>query len=241
MTSRYEDSALEELLESVRGIVLDIDDTLYLERDYVLSGFKSVEAYVSQTYGIHGFARVSWKLFEAGRRGDIFDIALAELGVSVTPTLVDGLVHHYRNHRPTIALLPDSLRLLNTARSAVRLGIISDGPKHAQQQKVVALGLDRHGARIVLTDELGPEFWKPNLRPFQDMEQFLGLAGSRLVYVADNPAKDFVGPHALGWRTIRVARDGGLHAERTEPQLAPAEITLPSLEPMVRAIAKRVA
>jgi putative hydrolase of the HAD superfamily len=31
------------------------------------------------------------------------------------------------------------------------------------------------------------------------------------VYVADNPAKDFVAPRALGWATVRVRRAGSLH------------------------------
>ena len=31
--------------------------------------------------------------------------------------------------------------------------------------------------------------------------------------MADNPAKDFVAPHRLGWRTVRVRRAGGLHAD----------------------------
>ena len=31
--------------------------------------------------------------------------------------------------------------------------------------------------------------------------------------MADNPAKDFVSPRQLGWRTVRIRRTGGLHAE----------------------------
>jgi putative hydrolase of the HAD superfamily len=33
------------------------------------------------------------------------------------------------------------------------------------------------------------------------------------VYVADNPIKDFAGPRRLGWRTVRIRRPGGLHAD----------------------------
>jgi len=37
-------------------------------------------------------------------------------------------------------------------------------------------------------------------------------------YVADNPLKDFAGPGALGWLTVRVRRPDGLHyaAENSE-------------------------
>ena len=31
------------------------------------------------------------------------------------------------------------------------------------------------------------------------------------VYVGDNPVKDFVAPNAMGWTTIQIVRDGGIH------------------------------
>ena len=33
-------------------------------------------------------------------------------------------------------------------------------------------------------------------------------------FLADNPAKDFQAPDALGWRTLRIRRPGGLHFQQ---------------------------
>src|SRR5690606_10373283 len=52
----------------------------------------------------------------------------------------------------------------------------------------------------------------PHPAAFERLERELGLAGPCCAHVADNPAKDFVAPRRLGWRTVRVRRPGGLHA-----------------------------
>jgi len=49
-------------------VVLDMDDTLFLERDYVLSGFAAVDAVVAKEHGLKGFSESAWRLFCAGVR-----------------------------------------------------------------------------------------------------------------------------------------------------------------------------
>ncbi len=53
--------------------------------------------------------------------------------------------------------------------------------------------------------------------------------------MADNPAKDFVAPHRLGWRTVRVRRAGGLHAE--EPSGADVDVEIAGLGELDTALA----
>jgi putative hydrolase of the HAD superfamily len=60
-------------------VVVDIDDTLYLERDYVLSGLREVDDEVVRL-GARGFREAAETLFENGVRGTLFDDALRELG-----------------------------------------------------------------------------------------------------------------------------------------------------------------
>ena len=57
----------------IRCVVFDLDDTLYLERDYVRSGFFAVGRYLEERHDLQGFESAAWQEFEAGRRGDIFD------------------------------------------------------------------------------------------------------------------------------------------------------------------------
>jgi putative hydrolase of the HAD superfamily len=196
-----------------RCVVFDIDDTLYLERDYVRSGFRAVDAWVTRELGLMGFADAAWAYFLAGRRGDVFDQVLRDEGVEPSGETVRAMVECYRSHRPAIELLDDAAALIEGLTGRVRFAAISDGPLESQQAKVAALGVSSWAAAIVLTAELGSEFGKPHPRAFEVVESILGTHGNDNVYVADNPGKDFVAPRELGWRTVRVRRPESLHVE----------------------------
>src|ERR671939_2041911 len=92
----------------VAAIVFDLDDTLYIERDFVRSGFQAVDSWIANRYMRHGFFDRAWALFEAGQRGDIFDHVLRSLEIPTNGSLVSHLVGIYRSHRPSIRLPSDS-------------------------------------------------------------------------------------------------------------------------------------
>jgi putative hydrolase of the HAD superfamily len=193
-------------------VVLDVDDTLYLERDYVASGYAAVGRQVADELGRGGFAEAAARRFASGERTRIFDLVLEELGIAVTPELIDRLVGHYRDHEPAIAMEPDAAHFIARDAPGRGLAIVSDGFLVAQQAKVRALGVDRaRFGPVMLTDEFGWDWWKPNERCFQHIQAHFALPPNRFAYVADNPGKDFVGPQKLGWKTIRMRREGGLH------------------------------
>jgi glycosyltransferase involved in cell wall biosynthesis len=110
-------------------------------------------------------------------------------------------------------MLPDARAWLDALAPHVTLAVVTDGPLASQQAKAEALMLTRWADLVVFTESLGPDRGKPHPAAFEQLERELGLGGDRCAYVADNPAKDFVAPHRLGWRTVRVRRPGGLHAE----------------------------
>ncbi|MEX2186825.1 MAG: HAD family hydrolase [Pirellulales bacterium] len=199
------------LLSTVRCVTFDIDDTLYLERDYVRSGFRAVDAVVVERFGAAGFARAAWEAFERGVRGTIFDEALAQCGVAASAAEIADLVAAYRRHMPEVALLDDAAECLSAIAGSFALAAISDGPLESQRNKAEALGLGRWCDPVVLTATLGPGRGKPHAAAFEIVEQTSGCRGEQCVYVADNPAKDFQGPRMLGWRTVRVRRPLGLH------------------------------
>ncbi|MGH9118455.1 MAG: HAD family hydrolase, partial [Acidimicrobiales bacterium] len=93
----------------MRVVVFDIDDTLYLERDYVRSGFAAVGALVGDRLGVPDFADRAWTAFLHGTRRTIFDDTLVACGLDPEPDLVGELVERYRTHEPAISLLPDAV------------------------------------------------------------------------------------------------------------------------------------
>lgn len=197
-----------------RLIVLDVDDTLYLERDYVHSGFRAVSDHVETQCGFDRFHELAWEAFLEGRRRTIFDEVLTEVpsGIEPRPSVPD-LVSVYRHHVPDIELCPDAREFLDQMRGSAHLGVVTDGPAVSQRNKLDALGLSRWISAFVVTDEHGPDWHKPSVLPFRRLEEIFDVHGSDCVYIADNPHKDFIGPVALGWRTVRVARPLGLHVD----------------------------
>ena len=213
----------------IEGIVFDIDDTLYLERDYVLSGFADVARQVGTT-PTEIAALDAWlrDAFEAGVRDDTFDRLRRSFPTIAVRFRTDELVALYRIHRPDITLDREVVTVLDRLRrGGRRLGALSDGPLMSQSAKVEALDLRRWLDPIVLTAAGAPDFVKPGRAGFAKIEAAWGLLADRLCYVADNPEKDFIGPRAMGWRTIRLRRAGQLRwmVEPRGPEYRPdAEI-----------------
>jgi putative hydrolase of the HAD superfamily len=217
-----------------RYLVFDIDDTLYLERDYVRSGFQAVASLVQSRIGVTDFFDHAWRAFEAGIRQHVFDVALAECGIDAEPELMGALVKRYRGHHPKIELLPDARDCLARLHGKVEMAALTDGPLESQRAKAEALGLVRWLAPIVFTDALGPGSRKPGLTGFELIEDQMGGADALYAYVADNPAKDFVGPASLGWKTVRVRRPASLHWSAGSGAGVDAEIQdLSGLEPVL--------
>lgn len=194
-----------------RAVVLDLDDTLYLERDYVRSGFATIGRHLALQGIMNDFFEHAWSLFEAGGRNTIFNQVLGD----PSPVAIDSLVELYRSHVPDIALCPDAARFLDRFPADRPLAMITDGPVASQSAKVHALGIEKRIKPIVMSDSFGIAYRKPHVRPFEAIERALGLSPQEITYIADNPLKDFVTPRRRGWRTIRVQRAMGEHAART--------------------------
>jgi putative hydrolase of the HAD superfamily len=193
-------------------VVFDLDDTLYLERDFVRSGFAAVGAWLAAHHGVCDFQAHAWELFLAGGRGDVFDRALPMVGLEPRPALVRRLVDVYREHLPAIRLEPAAPQLLAALSGRCRLALLTDGYHDTQRRKIAALGLEDWCDPVVCTDQWGRAHWKPSPRGFLHIQRAFETAPERCIYVGDNPAKDFRAPKALGWRTLRVRHPQGEHA-----------------------------
>ena len=193
-------------------IVLDLDDTLYLEESYIDSGLAWVSAWLERELGLRGFQAEASALRKQGVRDHLFDRALTRLGVVPQPALIGDLVEQYRSHPPSISLAPDAEAFL-AADHDCSFALITDGFAVAQRAKIAALGLYRFAIDpMICTDEWGASYWKPHLRAFKAIEAARPDGSDIFVYVADNPAKDFLAPRKLGWSTVQIDRPGAIHS-----------------------------
>lgn len=195
-------------------VVFDLDDTLYPERQFAVSGFKAAGRWAEGTFGVSGLADEMIYMLDNGMLGKIFPTVLGRHVPDHTPEHLQQFHGAYRACDPELELFADALHALDHFGALGPIGLITDGTLVMQQKKVGALGIASRFARIVYTDSLGANraYFKPHPKPFEVMEAALGKSGDRYVYVGDNPAKDFVAPNARGWTTIQIKRDvGGIH------------------------------
>lgn len=215
-------------------IVFDLDDTLYSECDYVRSGIASVDVWVQWQLGVEGFGAAALRLWNAGQREKLFDATLAKLGVAANPATIAAMVAVYRDHTPRIRLAPDARAFL-TSDHGFGLALISDGFCETQRRKVAALELSRYAFDpIIYTDDWGAEYWKPHRRAFETVEAAHRGRSSHFIYVADNPAKDFLAPHALGWATVQIDRVDAVHPRTPPSPRHRADMHIRSLRELTR-------
>ncbi|MCG3204397.1 MAG: Phosphoglycolate phosphatase [Elusimicrobia bacterium] len=193
-----------------RAVIFDLDDTLYLERDFVFSGYKAVAEYFFQEKSMDIFPELKTR-FEKGERGDLFTQVIKAHGAKVDEGYIKKLVHIYREHHPVIELFPEVRDVLTDMRKRYPLGLVSDGHLSVQKRKFEALNLEGFFGAVVFTDAFGREFWKPHTRGFEECLRGLNVSATDAVYVGDNPAKDFTAPKRLNMKTVRVRREKGLH------------------------------
>lgn len=222
-------SVAELVLSPDCVVVFDLDDTLYLERDFAVSGFAAVGRILQTTHGIAGFPEECARLLGEGVRGSIFDQALLALGAADAGISIAALVDAYRGHRPRIALAPDAARLLERIRG-FSAALITDGPARMQAGKVGALGLATRLGRLVLTGMLPTGCGKPHPMPFQLVERWSAQPPHEHVYIADNAAKDFLTPRARGWRTVQILRDGRIHRGDPPTSAHAADLVIDTLD-----------
>ena len=210
-------------------IVFDLDDTLFPEHQFVDSGFRAVDEWLTSTHRVTGFYGVAAELFAGGARGKIFDLALDALRVAHDGGMIAELISVYRKHTPRLELHPDAQWALDYFAGRRRLALLSDGYLEVQRNKVAALGIASRFDALVYSDEFGREYWKPHPRPYLAVMERLSCGADDCVYISDNPTKDFVTARRLGWRTARVCRKEGEYCGVHAPAEYQADVSVNSL------------
>ena len=171
-------------------IVFDLDDTLYSEKEYVISGISFVEKYISSLYGIP----FNGEILKAYKKGviDLWGWACKKVGLPIE--IKDSFLWLYRNHYPNINLFPGILQLINELNQYnAKVIVLTDGRSISQRLKIKALKLDN--LPIYISEEYSSV--KPNKKRFLLIQN--KWEGGDFVYIGDNPNKDFIAPKDLNW------------------------------------------
>lgn len=197
----------------IKAVVFDLDDTLISEREYVLSGFNVVSKEISYRYNLDSsivFKKMQ-ELFNESSK-EVFNRILEFFNVDYTKEEIIDLINIYRNHKPEIEFYDDVIPTLKELKDkGIKVGIITDGYKETQRRKLDVLKCNELFDEIIITDELGREFWKPHEKPYKMMAEKLGVELNEIAYIGDNVAKDFITANKINICTIYIERKNGIY------------------------------
>ncbi|MDF1617892.1 YjjG family noncanonical pyrimidine nucleotidase [Petrocella sp. FN5] len=183
-------------------ILMDIDDTLIdfegSEHAALMQAMKSNNIHFTEQYfEVYKLInRELWQLFEKGiyKKNEIltlrFDLLFAQLGLHGDAAQVN---HDYLvamgDH---VTLEPGAEALLKKLQGSVRLAIVTNGTKLAQDIKLERCGLKKYFEAIFISDVVGAH--KPNEAFFEAVEKQVGpFDKDRTIILGDGLYSDILG------------------------------------------------
>lgn len=189
-----------------KALVLDLDDTLYSELDYLKSAYYFIANKISNN-PLDLFNRMLDQYFQGL---NVFSSVSKDYQVDISK-----LLDWYRFHQPNIQLYPDALKTLMEFSPVYKYGMITDGRSKTQRNKIAALGLESLFESIVISEEIGCE--KPSLLNYKRVME--DLSCEQYIYIGDNLKKDFITAKSLGWITVCL-RDQGKNIHQQDFSIA---------------------
>ncbi len=200
----------------IKAVIFDLDDTLIPENKYVESGFNIVSKYLEQQYS--GKSEDIYKelicLYKENSK-NVFNRWFDKKQIKYTMEEIKQIVKVYREHKPTIEFYSDVIPTIKKLKEKnIKIGIITDGYVETQKAKLQSLNAYSIFDEIVITDELGRQYWKPHPRAFEIMKKKLNIEFEEMIYVGDNPEKDFYIGSLYPIACVRICRNDCIYGDK---------------------------
>ena len=215
----------------IKAVVFDLDDTLISEKEYIKSGYRHIAGIIENRFAMDK-NQVFYDLMSFFKVSpfNVFNRLYDKYQIEYSKEIILDLVNEYRGHFPDIQFYDDVLPCLSELkRSGVKVGIITDGYAIAQRQKLKAVQADKYFDEIIVTDELGRDYWKPHPKAFEVMKEKFQVNFDEMIYVGDNPEKDFYISKTYPIKTVRILRDG-VHSDKKCLEGIEADISINHLQ-----------
>ena len=203
----------------MKGIVFDIDDTLYCRQDMLVQAAETVlgvkvkdwREFISIFYeksDINMAALESGEISTREINGWRYNETFRILGLPYKQE--DGCLSAdaYLELQSHMFLSEDMKKVLDRFASdpEIKLAILTAGESKHQWHKVDMLGLDKwfDRANIIVTGDT--DYSKPDVRLCRIFEEKLGLKPDDLWMIGDNYDKDITGALDSGWHSVWINR-----------------------------------
>lgn len=214
----------------IKYLVLDLDDTIYPEIDYVFSGYKAVIEYITHNYRKKIKTRGKKddlknqlftslkKSYYSGDHCDFITYLLEHFNLSENKS--KELINIYRFHKPNIKPYKDFIIFLNNpkvreiCKNENNTILITDGIHKQQAIKINVLMQKIPGTFKCKLIVNGENNFKPHSSSYGCMFEFFNTNNpEEILCIGDNPHKDFFTPNKLGCKTVRILRDENIYKD----------------------------
>lgn len=211
----------------IRAILLDLDETLYDERQSVMMALEKSSAYAQSRFPSLQRTQLEklyleeankrWEAFEAeirvkGRSAQLDPLRVREMcfaqalaAIGAPPSFSPELTRFYGEQRRAHHLLFTETRdVLDTLKNQAFLALVSNGGSGYQREKLRATGIEDYFRSIIISEEAG--FSKPQKGIFEKALREVGVPPHEAVMVGDNLENDIFGAKIAGLRGVLVHR-----------------------------------
>lgn len=223
-------------MTKINVVIFDLDDTLVSEKEYIQSGFMHISKLLSNKTSMNQSEIFSLlnNLFNENSE-NVFNRFYEFVNYEYSEKDIIHLVYEYRNHFPNLSLYTDVLPCMDyLKKNGIKTGIITDGYKESQQQKIKAIKANEYIDKMIITDQLGREYWKPHPKSFEILKEYFNVDYNEIMYVGDNPTKDFYISSIYPITTVRIKRENGVYVNSKYFKGIKERITISSLTEIIK-------
>jgi len=203
-------------MSKTKLIILDLDDTLYAEKDFVLSGFRFISKLISKKIPQLLESEIYLNLIQSFEMGSkkVFDELIDDFSLYKQFNVSD-LISSYKYHPPNIYPFDDVIPFLTQIKTkGIVLILLTDGNVNQQRNKVTALKIESYFDKIYYSDAYGVDKRKPNSFMYLKILNEFHLDSSLVINIGDNPNKDFYVNKSLGINSIQLLRPNAIYANK---------------------------
>lgn len=200
----------------IKAVIFDLDDTLYPEREYVISGFEVIGKYFNEKYNIKDTAEELIKLFDIDNN-NVYGRYLYSINKENDKELFNIMIKLFRNHKPDKLNFYSDIEPMITKlkKRKIKIGIITDGRINGQENKIEALGIPKIFDYYIVTQSLGGEIYhKPCPKAYEIMAEKMNIKYNEMIFVGDNPIKDFAISSIYPIITVEIERENKIHKDK---------------------------
>ena len=190
----------------IKGVVFDLDNTLLdfmkMKEFAVKAAIKSMieaglEVDEEKSYSeiISIYEQFGWE------NQKVFDVFLEKsIGHVDNKFLAAGIVAYRRAREANLMAYPNvNKTLMALAKSAIKMGLVSDAPSREAWMRIYYLNLYHFFDVVITLDDSGER--KPSAKPFQMALDRMRLRPEETVMIGDWPERDVVGAQQIGMKT----------------------------------------